>query len=322
MTIIRTITGDIAPEKLGATNMHDHLNREAGTVEVLHDKDFLMNDADKAAAELADYRDHGGGGFLDAQPIGCGRNIEKYLYIADKVPEVSIIATTGFHKSEFYLPTHWVYDYSINEMVDLLVADAFEGIEINDYNGPIVKRSTAKPGVLKCATSYNVVTATEEKMCRAVCRAQKETGLTIITHTQLGTMGQAQIDIFNSEKIDLERVVIGHIDRNPDPFNLIHLAQQGVYLQFDTPGRVKYQPESTTIHCLKELETAGLIERVVFGGDNGRASYLKSYGGGPGYAYIMEAFIPRMRTEGFSDDVIDQILIGNPCSILAFEPRG
>ena len=104
MTIIRTIKGDISPDQLGATNMHDHLNREPGTVEVLHDKDFLMNDPQKAAEELADFRDFGGGGFLDAQPIGCGRNITKYLQIADAVPEVPIIATTGFHKSEFYLP--------------------------------------------------------------------------------------------------------------------------------------------------------------------------------------------------------------------------
>ena len=322
MAIVRTITGDIAPEKLGATNMHDHLIREAGTVEVLHDKDFLMDDADKAAQELADFRDHGGGGFLDAQPIGCGRNIEKYLYISEKVPEVPIIATTGFHKSEFYLPTHWVFDYSINEMADLLLADAFEGIEINDYNGPIVKRSAAKPGVLKCATSYNFVTPTEEKMCRAAARAQKETGMTVITHTQMGTMGQAQVDIFKSENVDLDRVVIGHIDRNPDPFNLIELAGQGVYLEFDTPGRIKYQPESTTIMCLKALEEKGLIDRVVLAGDNGRASYLKSYGGGRGYAYILEFFIPRMRKEGFSEEIIHQILVENPRRILAFDPRG
>jgi hypothetical protein len=33
-------------------------------------------------------------------------------------------------------------------------------------------------------------------------------------------MGQAQVDIFKSEGLDLSRVVIGHIDRNPDPFML------------------------------------------------------------------------------------------------------
>jgi len=317
--IIRTIVGDIAQDQLGKTNMHDHLIREPGTVEVLHDKDFLMDDAGKAAEELADFRDHGGGGFLDAQPIGCGRNIQKYLSIAEKVPEVPIIATTGFHKSEFYLPTHWVYDYEINEMVDLLLADIYEGIDINDYNGPFVKRNKAKAGVLKCATSYQNVTATEEKMCRASSRAHKETGMAVITHTQHGTMGQAQVDIFKSEGVDLSKVVIGHIDRNPDPFMLVELAQQGVNLEFDTPGRVKYQPESATITCLNALIENGFEDHIVLAGDNGRRSYLKSYGGGPGYAYILEHFVPRMHKEGFSNKVIDKMLVHNPRRILAFE---
>jgi phosphotriesterase-related protein len=316
---IRTVKGDISPKELGATNMHEHLIREAGTVEVLHDKDFLMDDADKAAEEVADFRDHGGGGLLDAQPIGCGRNIKKYLYISEKVPEVPIIATTGFHKSEFYLPTHWVYDYSIDQMAELLVADVYEGIDEHDYNGPFVKRNKAKAGVLKCATSYQNVTATEDKMCRAAARAQKETGLALITHTQLGTMGQAQVDIFKSEGLDLSRVVIGHIDRNPDSFMLIELAKQGVNLEFDTPGRIKYFAESFTVGCLKDLIEAGFEDQIVFAGDSGRASYLKSYGGGPGYAYILEFFIPRLRKEGFKEEVLNKILVENPRRILAFE---
>jgi len=316
---IRTVTGDIAPEKLGATNMHEHLIRDAGTVEVLNDEDFLMDDADKAVDELVDFRDHGGGGLLDAQPIGCGRNITKYLYIAGKVPEVSIIATTGFHKSEFYLPTHWVYDYSIDEMIPLLLADIYKGIEINDYNGPLIKRSHAKAGVLKCATSYQNVTPTEEKMCHAAARVQKETGLALITHTEHGTMGQAQVDIFKSEGLDLSKVVIGHIDRNPDPFMLLALAKQGVNLEFDTPSRIKYHDESITVNCLRALVDAGFADQIVFAGDSGRRSYLKSYGGGPGYAYILEFFIPRLRLEEFSEEVIQKILVENPRRILSFE---
>lgn len=319
MAIIRTIKGDISPDQLGATNMHDHLNREPGTVEVLHDKDFLMNDPQKAAEELADFRDFGGGGFLDAQPIGCGRNIQKYLQIADAVPEVPIIATTGFHKSEFYLRTHWVFDYSINEMVDLLLADIYDGIDIYDYNGPITKRSNAKAGVLKFATSYNVITETEEKMCRAVARAQKESGFPIITHTQLGTMGMEQVELLRSEKVDLARVVIGHIDRNPDPFNLLEIANTGVNLEFDTPGRIKYFAESTTVDCLRVLDEAGFIGQVVLAGDNGRASYLKSYGGGRGYAYILEKFIPRLRKQDFPEESIQKMLVLNPRRILSVE---
>ena len=47
-------------------------------------------------------------------------------------------------------------------------------------------------------------------------------------------------------------------------------------------------------------------------GDMGRASYLKGYGGGPGFAYIATKFIPRMLRNGFTQDDIDQIFIRNP----------
>ena len=270
---IRTVLGDIDPELTGNANMHDHLIRDDGTVEVIMDKDFLMDDADVATTELIDFAKFGGKTFLDAQPLGCGRNINKYLQIAQDVPDVQIIATTGFHKGGFYLKSHWVNHYSINEMVDLLLGEIYEGIEINMYNGPFITRSAAKAGAIKAGTSYQVVQPLEEKMCRTSARAQKETGMLLFTHTQRGTMGHEQLDIFESEGIDLSRVMIGHIDRNPDPNYLISIAKRGATLEFDTPMRIKYHSENFTIDCLRALLDAGFEDQIVFAGDNGRRCY-------------------------------------------------
>jgi phosphotriesterase-related protein len=74
-----------------------------------------------------------------------------------------------------------------------------------------------------------------------------------------------------------------------------------------------------TIECLRKVVEAGFAERVVFAGDSGRRSYLKSYGGGPGYAYILEQFIPRLRNESFAEDDIQAFLTGNPRRLLSFE---
>ncbi len=317
--VIRTVLGDIDPLESGAANMHDHLIREAGTVEVLMDKDFLMDSAEAAAEELQDFSKYGGKTFLDAQPLGCGRNIQKYIDIANKVPEVQIIASTGFHKGKFYFASHWVNDYSINEMVDLLLGEIYEGIDLNMYNGPFVKRSTARAGVIKAGTGYQVISSLEEKMCRASARAQKATGLLLFTHTQHGTMGHEQLDIFESEGVDLSRVMVGHIDRNPDPNNLISLAKRGATLEFDTPMRIKYHAESVTIDCLRAVIDAGYEDQIVLAGDNGRRSYLKAYGGGPGYAYILEKFVPRLYSEGFDEKIIYKIMVETPRRLLSFE---
>ena len=52
-------------------------------------------------------------------------------------------------------------------------------------------------------------------------------------------------------------------------------------------------------------------------GDMGRASYLAGYGGGPGFAFIAQKFIPRMRDEGIGQDIIDTIFTSNPLRWLA-----
>ena len=40
--------------------------------------------------------------------------------------------------------------------------------------------------------------------------------------------------------------------------------------------------------------------------------------GGPGYAHILESIVPRMRRRGFSEDLVEKILIRNPARALTF----
>ena len=47
MQLVRTILGDIAPERLGVVNAHDHLIR-VGAGEVYIDPDHQLADVDKA----------------------------------------------------------------------------------------------------------------------------------------------------------------------------------------------------------------------------------------------------------------------------------
>src|SRR3546814_3851803 len=67
------------------------------------------------------------------------------------------------------------------------------------------------------ATGLEEITPHEEKCLRAVARAHRRTGLAISTHTTHGTMGLEQLDILAEEGADLDRVVIGHMDIQPDP---------------------------------------------------------------------------------------------------------
>jgi len=72
------------------------------------------------------------------------------------------------------------------------------------------------------------------------------------------------------------------------------------------------------VELISKMVEAGFSEQILLGGDMGRRTYFKSYGGGPGYVYILERFIPRLREEGIAEEDIDSFLINNPKRAFAF----
>jgi len=319
MAKIETILGPIKPEELGVTDMHNHLIREGG-MEVVQDRDFLINDVEKSIVEAKDFHDAGGNSIVDMDPIGCGRSIAKMLKIAKQVP-VHIIQTTGFHQSALYISSlWWANRYTIDEVADLFAKEVLEGIDINDYTGPIVNRSTSKAGVIKAGTGYANIKPSEEKVLRAVARAHLKTGAPISTHTSQGSMGVEQCKILKEEGADLSHVIIGHLDLNPDPENHIEIASMGANVQYDSWYRVKYHGATAhnTIELITKLIDAGHGKQIVLGGDHGRASYLKAYGGGPGIASTLRKLVPRLKGV-IGEKAVDDILVNNPKRILTFK---
>lgn len=317
MSRIRTVLGDITPQELGVTDAHDHLIMDKSFTTVSLHKDFLLNDVKLAISELRSFQNAGGNSFVDMAPIGFGRNINSLLEIAKGVP-VHIIAATGFHKAEFYEPYHWIHDYSVDQIGQLVVGEITEGIDVHQYGGPFLHRSNAKAGVIKAGAGYNCISRVEEKLLIAAARAHLETGAPISTHTEMGTMALEQLDILQAEGVDPSNVIVGHLDRNPDSHYHREVAKTGAFLQYDTPSRIKYHPESVLVELISKMVEAGFSEQILLGGDMGRRTYLKSYGGGPGYAYILERFIPRLREEGIAEEAMDNFLINNPKRAFAF----
>jgi phosphotriesterase-related protein len=180
--------------------------------------------------------------------------------------------------------------------------------------------------MLKFGTSYGLMKPDEVKTARAVCRVQRETGAPLFTHTEFGTLGLQQIELLKEEKVDLHRVCIGHQDRNPDLWNIRKIASQGCFVGIDQISKVKYYTDQVRIDLIIGLVEKGLQEHIMIGGDLARRSYLKAYGGGPGYEYIVGPFMARLREEmaersipaGRIDRVVDDLLINNPRRFFTF----
>ena len=229
-----------------------------------------------------------------------------------------VIGCTGVHKESYYLDSHWRFHYSIEEIAGLWEAEVNVGMEKSAYEGPIVIRSSARAGIIKVGSDYQNIAKQTKRAFEAAALVHLKTGVPILTHSELGTMMLEQIELLRSYGVAPKHVIISHGDRNPDWLVHRDVAQTGAYIEYDCPGRVKYFPESTIVELLQKIFDLSLGNHILLGGDNARRSYWKSYGGGPGVAYILRSFIPRLRAEGFSEEHIQQLLVKNAAAAFAF----
>ena len=310
MKYVQTVLGKIDPSQMGITNYHDHLITIGGGEEKA-DRDLRLDNVEYAIDAMKKYKEVGGSTLVDMNPIDCGRQVEMLKEIAEK-SGVNIISCTGFQRGIYYDAEHWVNKYSVDDISKLIALEITDGIEINNYNGPLVKRSTAKAGVIKFATHYNCITKMEHVAIEAGCKASLMTGCPISTHTERGTMGLEVIELVKKYGVDPRRVTLGHVDRNPDLSYHKKMAEQGVTLGYDGPSRAKYWPDSVLIDLIKGMCDAGYADHIMLGGDNGRASMWPQYGGGYGHNYIIEKFVPKLKEAGISEEDINKFLVLNP----------
>ena len=311
MSFIETVLGKISPMEIGATDAHDHLIRKGGVEVITNGSNFDMPDEQKAIEELELFKQVGGDTLVEMTPIGSGRNIESLRFVS-RQSGVNIIATTGFHKSEFYDKSHFLWKYDTSTLANLLVADIVEGIDVYDYAGPIVKRSKGCAGVIKAACSLQSITSVEKKELEAAAIASKETGAPISLHLEKGTMAIEAIDILLRNGADPSNIILGHIDRNPDFFYHREIASRGVFLIYDGAARVKYYTDEVIAKLIRKMTDAGFENQLLMGADLGGKSYFRSYEGGPGLGYNLGIFVPRLLSSGISQPIVNKIIIENP----------
>jgi phosphotriesterase-related protein len=320
MAIIRTVLGDIESSLLGRTNSHEHLFIRDGLI-VLLEPDFRLDSEESALSEVADFRSHGGQAIVDTSPLSIGRNPQGLMNVS-RASGVHIIASTGFHKPRYYLDSHWRNRLSAGQIAQLLVEEIKVGMDLYSFEGPFRETAAAKAGVIKVASEYQRFSPAIRVAFEAAAAAHLETGAPILTHTEMGTMAQQQLDLLAGHGVSPSHVVLSHMDRNPDWKLHRDVAQRGAFLEYDGPGRVKYFPENTVMDLISKMFALGLGGQILLGGDTAQRSYWKANGGATGIAYILEQFIPRLRREGFQPDQIVAMLVDNPARAFAFHQEG
>jgi 5-phospho-D-xylono-1,4-lactonase len=293
--IIRTIRGDIAPSELGPCDAHEHL--------------FLVTpaqpgdeftDVDAAIEEARTLVAAGGRALVDWTPLGLGRDLNGLHAVSDATG-LHVVAATGLHRDPHYASDDPLRAETEDALADRFVADL------------------ARCGIVKVGAGYHHVTPFEAKAFAAAAATHERMGAPVCVHTEHGTMGLAIVERLRELGVPPASVVLAHLDRNPDAGEHAETAAAGAWLQLDGPGRTKYWPDSTILALIADLADRGHADRLLLGGDTGRRSMMRAYGGGPGLDYLFARFKPRLERE-LGSELSEQIFVTNPARAFAFTP--
>lgn len=301
---VRTVLGDRDPGVLGPTYCHEHLlTRPAERF----GEDLVLDNEEKAAAELAEFRELGGGGLVELTTLELGRNPEGLRRLAEQTG-VHVVATTGHVSEEYWRGILDLEAVSEAALVEELVRELTE-----DIHGTGVRA-----GVIKVGSSLDEVTDIEYKVIRAAAAAQRITGAPITTHTTAGTAAMKQIRALEKAGADLRHVCIGHLDRRLVWEEHLQIARTGVFLGYDQISKEKYQPDADRIRFIMRLVQEGLGDRVCLSGDLARRTYLRAWGGGPGYRHLLGEFLPRLIRAGLDEGEVRRLIVHNPARLLTW----
>jgi 5-phospho-D-xylono-1,4-lactonase len=316
VTVVRTVLGDIEPAALGVTYAHEHLVIDGGRAVVL-EPDFDLSDVERMATELGAAADLGLGAAIDAMPCDAGRNATKLAELSRRTG-VHVVAPTGLHHERYYGPAHWSHRVSVDELADLFVADIVEGIDANDYAGPLVRRTAHRAGVVKVAGSDGGLSERDERVFEAAAQAHARTGVPILTHCERGTGALEQVRFLTDRGVPAGHVVLSHVDKIVDRGLHRELAASGAVGEYDASFRWPAGEPNGTLRLLTWMAEDDLLDHVVLGMDAARQGYYAVYGGRPGLTWLLDGFTAEMDGAGLDAAARRRLFVDNPARAFAF----
>jgi 5-phospho-D-xylono-1,4-lactonase len=305
-SFVRTVLGDISPDQLGVTYMHEHLIIDSTIVA----KDFphihLPNESD-AVTEVNYCKVAGVGAMVDCMPLGSGRDARKLLSIANETG-MKIIAVTGLHHDRYYREDDPLEKASAEQLAELFLKDINEGME----------KTSAKAGVMKVVTSGPKIKDRELKLFEAAAIVQSESGVSILSHCEHGTGAIEQIELFRKLNIPLNRVLLSHTDKAADHGYHHEILSSGVNVEYDQSLRQANDSKAPSAQLTAAMVGAGFLNQIMLGTDGARRSLWTSLGGSPGLAYLYNGWNERLVQAGLTESNLKQLYEVNPAKFLAF----
>jgi phosphotriesterase-related protein len=318
VSFVRTVLGDIDASELGVTYAHEHLVIDGGRP-VEMDAEFDLADVASMAVEVEAAMSLGLRSVIDAMPCDAGRSAEKLAVLATRTG-LNIVAPTGLHHERFYGPSHWSHRVTPEELAELFVTDIAEGIDRNDYAGPVVHRTSHRAGIIKIAGSEGGPSARDSLVFVAAAEAHRRTGAPILTHCEAGTGAIEQITLLTDLGVKARHVTLSHVDKVVDRDYHREIVSTGAFVEYDQVWRWG-DAANGTIRLLRWMVEDHLSDHVVVGNDAARRRYYKVFGGTPGLGWLLDNLIELIGTPRIPG-IHEQLFVDNPACAFAFAEVG
>jgi phosphotriesterase-related protein len=341
--MVMTVEGAISPNDLGITLIHEHLfmdgisllkkhgylSQSTGVFDCcaagearwnpgVHPDNYRMTEVDVIAADLAEYKVHGGVSVVDCTRVDLGRNPEAVREIA-KAAGVRAVLGSGYYLEATHEP--YVGNRTVQEIADEIVREFKDGIGT----------TSIRPGMIGEIGTNNPITRGEKKVLEAAAYAGITTGLPVSVHIHpWGWEGRKALQVLTESGMPADRVIINHMNPAISDEGYQHgLLDAGAYLAYDLfgfdhslLGLGRYAPSDYDVaHKIVELIGRGNRDQILISHDIGVRTRLRQYGGW-GYSHILRHIVPLLEQSGATTDDIEAILVANPRRILTIQRTG
>ena len=303
---VRTVLGDISPENLGVTYMHEHLIIESEIVKKDFEHIYLPSTED-AIAEVLLCKKAGVQSMVDCMPTGSGRNPQKLRKISE-VTGINIVATTGLHHDRYYKSDDEIENLTSTQLAQLFINEIENGMDDTEI----------KAGIIKVVTSGSEIKDREIKLFEAAAIAHDKTGMPMISHCEHGKGALEQIKLFIKLGVNLKRVTLSHTDKENDHGYHRELLSSGINVEYDQSLRQfnDEKPESALL-TIAMIE-AGYLNQIMLGTDGARRSLWSALGGEPGLSWLYSGWGMKLKEMGATEEQVERLFISNPAEVLSF----
>jgi phosphotriesterase-related protein len=305
-----TVNGPESSGKMGITLEHEHILVDFigsdSTGYFRWNRDTVIK---KVLPFVLKAKENGVKTIVECTPSWLGRD-PLLLKALSHTAGISFITNTGYYGAvkNKYIPLSF-YKMDANELAGLWISEFEHGIEDTGI----------KPGFIKIAVDPDDTLSEEHrKIITAAAIAHLKTGLVIASHTGPDLPAFAQIEILKKMGVDPSAFIWVHANRGSIEGNL-KAASEGAWISLDNvnnnPVAAPGSPNSISWYAdrIAEIKSHGFLNKVLISHDSGWYDPAKPGGGTiNGYTDIFEYLIPALKTKGFTENDIDQILVKNP----------